>query len=1101
MLDLVIDWIKPKTLDEITYTDLVGTMQNNLEKKENKFASRFGLFTMEQGEKSLQDHISEVIRVVGRCKYEKGANPADENGVIAILRSINSAELRQYLLNGATDISTMEKCREAALVWEQNQAAAKMIDKQKVDVPKPAVHKNVKGNQLQVDSDSDSERDLQHLRLHQMTSMQSEDCKQAESDIPWIEETLIPPLMVDIKLDGVPIRFEHDSGADITVINRSTWEKIGKPKLKRSVYRVFPFGAETQVEVIGKTAVVAEYKGEQKRANVLVTEKGDSLLGKTWIRGFRIRSDDYFIKKVETTSKLHSLLKEYEDIFQEDLGKCTMEVNLKLKEGAKPKFIKARTLPFGLRKKVEEQLQAKVDAGILKPVQHSRWGSPIVVVPKPNNEIRICGDYKKTLNPNLDVNQYPLPKIETLLHELQGGKVFSKLDLRDAFHQLPLDEHSKELTTITTHKGLFQSERLAFGVASAPAIFQNTVEKVLQGIEGAIEYMDDVTFSAPTEDEHLGILRQVFQRFREYGLKLKREKCDFLKHEIEFLGYIINADGHRISERKLEGLKKMPYPENVKQLESFLGFMNYYGKFVKNFAWMAAPLNDLKKKDVPWIWTEVHKNAFDKIKEILLQRDALTHFDPDKDVVLATDACEYGIGAVISHREKDGTERVIANASRKLTAAERNYAQIEKEALAIVYGVEKFRDFLLGRKFILQTDHQPLVRIFGDKSDVGSIAMKRLTRWSIILDRYDYQIEYVRTEDFGNADGLSRLPNPDEEPLYSETMFEKECLKLYRVKQESSPLRWSEIEKFTKNDPILSKVLSWIREGFPGKVEKKWKTWWEKRDEMTSFEGVVLFRDKPVIPEAMKNDVLQLLHSAHVGEKRMLSIARQNFWMEGLTTLVKNIAKSCEICNSCKKEKPSKTHPWEKPDEFWDRIHIDYAGPFQNAMWLVVVDAYSNWIEVEKTAKSDTKSTIKLLRSMFLKHGLPQTIVSDNGTSFTSQEFQEFCEIRGIKHVLTPPYHPQSNGQAERAVRTFKEWTERFLKEGLRLEEAVAKMLLVHRTTSNAVSEASPAEKAFGRKFRTKLTVNAVKGKEIEEAEYKQGEKVWVRAYHTQDKW
>ena len=239
---------------------------------------------------------------------------------------------------------------------------------------------------------------------------------------------------------------------------------------------------------------------------------------------------------------------------------------LKFKPGVQPKFCKVRPVPFALKPAVEKVLEQWVDKGVIKPVNTSEWATPLVIVPKPNGEIRLCCDYKVTVNPQLDIHQYPLPRPDELFSVLNGGEKFSKLDLKDAYLQLMLDEESKKCLTICTHKGMFQFARLPFGVASAPAIFQQTMEEVLQGIEGVAVYLDDILITAPNEAEHLKRIERVLERLQTNGLRVKREKCEFLKESIEYLGHVVDKQGVHTSPKKLEAIKKMPAPQNLKEL-------------------------------------------------------------------------------------------------------------------------------------------------------------------------------------------------------------------------------------------------------------------------------------------------------------------------------------------------------------------------------------------------------------------------------------------------------------------------------------------------------------------------------------------------------
>ena len=349
-----------------------------------------------------------------------------------------------------------------------------------------------------------------------------------------------------------------------------------------------------------------------------------------------------------------------------------------------------------------------------------------------------------TINQALNVEQYPLPKPDELFSTLAKGKIFSKLDLSQAYLQLRLDERSMQYVTINTHKGLYSFTRLPFGVASAPAIFQRTMDKILQGLPNVICYIDDILVSGEDEASHFQLLEQVFTRLEKHGIRLKQEKCCFLLPSVEYLGHQISEEGIKPLANKVSAITKAPTPKDLQQLRSFLGLVNYYGKFIPNLATLLQPLNELLQADAKLVWSRKCDQAFQEAKRKIAS--VLTHYDPARPIKLAVDASPYGVGAVISHNMPNGTERPIAFASRTLHKSEKNYAQIEKEALAIVYGVKKFHQYLYGRKFTLVTDHQPLTSIFGSKKGVPSLAAARLQRWAILLSAYNYTTSAINPQ-------------------------------------------------------------------------------------------------------------------------------------------------------------------------------------------------------------------------------------------------------------------------------------------------------------------------------------------------------------------
>ena len=329
-------------------------------------------------------------------------------------------------------------------------------------------------------------------------------------------------------------------------------------------------------------------------------------------------------------------------------------------------------------------------------------------VVKCDGSIRVCGDYKLTINQAAQVDTYPLPLIEDLFASLAGGKVFSKVDLAHAYQQLCLDVESRKYVTINTHKGLFRYTRLPFGVAAAPAFFQSTMEAILRDLPHVCVYLDDILVTGASETAHLYNLSVVLERLEVAGVRLKREKCSFMLQEVEYLGHRVSARGLQPLASKVQAIQDAPTPKDVSQLRSFLGMLNYYGRFLPDLATLLSPLYELLQSSKKWSWEERQDRYFKEAKKLLATSDVLTHYDPRKPLVLSCDASPYGVGAVLSHGMPDDTEQPIAFASRSLSPTERKYAQLDKEALAIIFGVKRFHQYLYGRNFSILSDHKPL---------------------------------------------------------------------------------------------------------------------------------------------------------------------------------------------------------------------------------------------------------------------------------------------------------------------------------------------------------------------------------------------------------
>ena len=374
------------------------------------------------------------------------------------------------------------------------------------------------------------------------------------------------------------------------------------------------------------------------------------------------------------------------------------------------------------------------------------------------------------------------------------------------------------------------------------------------------------------------------------------------------------------------------------------------------------------------------------------------------------------MGAVISHVLPDGSERPIAFASRTLTSSEKNYAQLEKEALSLVFGVKKFHQYLYRRKFTLVTDHQPLIVILGPKKGIPSLAAARLQQWAIILSAYDYIIKYKSTHTHCNADGLSRLPLPS-----SDTPSGR-GVSIFNVGQvQALPVTFRDVQKATRRDKTLSKVFTSVQNGWPEQVPDEIKPYKMRQNEIGIECDCLMWGIRVIVSESLQAKVPKSLHQNHPGITRMKAIARSYFWWSGLDKAIEALAKSyssCQVLQAAPVAAP--LHPWIWPDAPWKRIHVDFAGPFPGKMFFIVVDAHSKWPEVIVMSSTTAQHTIEALRSIFSHFGLPEQLVSDNGPQFTSDEFAEFMKGNGIKHILCSPYHPSSNGLAERFVQTFK---------------------------------------------------------------------------------
>ena len=769
---------------------------------------------------------------------------------------------------------------------------------------------------------------------------------------------------------------------------------------------------------------------------------GPSLLGRDWLS--HVQLDWTQIDQVYNAS-LHSVLSRYPGVFQQGLGTLKgFKAKIYVEPDTLPRFNPACSVPYALRDKVEKELQRLQEEGTIEPVEFAEWAAPIVPVLKwDRNTVSICGDFSVTVNP---VSRYPIPKVEDLFARLSKGKHFSKLDLSQAYQQVPLEEDSKKYVVINTHRGLFRYTRLPYGISSAPGIFQRVIESILQGIDGVVVYLDDILITGASKEAHLKTLEEVFSRLDRAGLRVKKSKCEFMKSSVTYLGHRIDADGLYPLPDGVRAVKEAPTPNSVPKLKSYLGMLTYYSKFLPNLSTILHPLYQLLRKDAYWKWGAAQTKSFTASKDLLTSEKCLTHFDSALELTLACDASAYGLGAVLSHKMADGTERPIAYASRTLTASERNYSQLEKEGLACNFGIKRFHDYVFGRSFELVTDHKPLLGLLKEYRATSQQASSRIKRWSLFLSNYEYRLVFQNTTAHANADALSRLPLL-EQPA---KVFEEPELVLLAEHLNESPVSANDIKVWTQRDQKLARVLQYIQQGWPCDGDPELEPYSSRCLELSSYEGCIMWGTRVVIPPPGREAVLQELHEGHPGITRMKSLARMYVWWPGISA---DIEKSVRLCHDCQQVQSSPPlaplHLWKWPTRPWARLHLDFAGPFQGKNILIAVDAHSKWIEAVCTPTTSS-CVIEELRSLFARFGLPEMVVTDNGTCFVSSEFEQFLRSNGVKHTTSAPYHPASNGLAERAVQTVKRGLKK-VKDGT-MSARLAKVLLTYWVTPQSTT-------------------------------------------------
>ena len=1009
-----------------------------------------------------------------------------------------SAQTKCWRCGGAHDPTSCSfknsqcyKCKYTGHTKSQCEAVQQFLKRRK---------QKKQGTYHLVESDTDDdEEELSHLEVVEPATLNRLSRSQ--------------PYEVNLYLNDVPVSMELDTGSPWSILSSATHSKLGQAsQLEQTDVRLRTYNG-TPVSIQGQAQVRVQLgEGEPpKSLTVLVVSKGVDLLGRDWIEELPLALAQYGRQPTEgemppeqvaslqaSQLTVAKVLENNTELFEDTVHGRLTTCKAKMYPAGEDRriFYKAAPVAYATKPKVDEHLDRMLEQNIIEEVRFSEYACPIVIADKPNGDIRICGNYKLTANKVLNLEQYPIPSLEDMVQSLQGGQFFSKVDLSHAYNQVELDDDSKKYTTINTHRGLYQYNRLPYGIASAPAWFQRTMETLLSGIPMCRPYLDDVIISGRTEQEHLENLQAVLQRLRESGMKLKREKCEFMKTSMTYLGHQIDAKGIYPLDDKLEAISAAPEPRNQEELRAYLGLLGYYRQFIPNLTKHIAPLNQLLKAefsskpqgkgrrgrrkkdsehrsppDPKFTWGPEQKEAFQASKKLLKKGQLLVHYDVEKPLLLQTDASQYGLGAVISHVMPDGTERPISFASRTMTEPEKNYAQYEKEGLSIIFGLKKFHKFLHGRTFTIVTDHQPLVHLFGDQKPTSPMASARVTRWHITLSGYKYKIVHKKGNEHLNADALSRLPLPCTDSEMNNLDETQEPVSIHLLSElDTQPVTAEEVKRETSKDPVLSRVREYILRGWPEKsnIDPDLQAYYCRRDELSVDDDIILWGRRVVIPQAseIRTQLMSELHATHPGIVKMKALARSYFWWPKLDAELELVVRTCPECQEHQKSPtPVPMHPWEFPEKPWQRIHIDYA-TVEGKEVLIGVDAHSKWIEATIMTSTTAAATVKELRRWFARYGLPETVVSDNGPQFVAEDFFAFLTENGVRHVQTAPYHPSSNGLAERAVQTVKTG---IIKMSGDLEVRLQKLLMRYRLTPQATTGCAPSELMLKRRIRSKL--------------------------------
>ena len=955
----------------------------------------------------------------------------------------------------------LEKAKKAG---QQEEKAAKPWQKGKPSWKKGKTH------MVDVDDDSDSDEivlesiqvEQRELQISSVEDSQKEIFTQVK--LPGDTGQMKLSVKVDIGAGGnvMPLRVFRKMHPSMLDENR-TPVGLASPHTRLTAYNGGPipcYGALT-AEMGWKPTDGGPAKTIESRWYVADTP-GPAILGLPSCRklgvvtlncALEVEQPPLSTPKVAVIKSTEDLIQQYPDQFK-GIGRFPGEYKIHLKEGAQPVVHGQRKCPIAMKPKVKEELDKMVQMQVITPTDEpTDWVSSLAYAWKESGDIRICLD-PRDLNKCIRRDHHRVPTVEEVAHEFAGSKFFTKLDARHGYWSVVLDQESSLLTTFLSPFGRYRFLRLPFGLVCSQDVFQKRMDQILEKCRGCIGIADDITVHGKTEEEHDENLHQLMAVAKKWGLVFNPKKTHVKSKMVKFFGCLYDEHGVHPDPAKVADVQGMESPTNITKLQEFLGMATFLSPFIAGLSALTAPLRQLLKKENEFTWDATFEAAFQKVKDAVAKNTTLKYFDTNKPVTIQVDASQDGLGAALV--QEDGP---VAFASKALTDTECRYANIEREMLAVVFGIKRFHTYVYGRNFTVESDHKPLEAI-ATKNLADTPA--RLQRMLLNIQGYDYLLKYRPGKEMLLADALSRYqPQPGKQIALDVAIHFTNI---------TEDLKSSFQVEFS-TDPTMKALMETIIDGWPENIKevpKALRPYWMMRASLSVEDGLILKGEALVIPPKHRERVLKNLHKSHQGITKTQLLAKNMVYWPGYTKDIEAEGKSCEACMRFQaKNAATPMEPTPPPSRPWQVVASDLFS-FDGHEYLVVGDYYSKMFFHRKypTSQVGSEKTIMFLKEIFSEHGIPETLRTDNGGQYASYQFKEFCKAWNISHITSSPHYPQSNGFAEGGlVKTVKKALQRARYSGS--DQYLA--LLDMRATPVDAHLPSPAEMLYQRKVRTTI--------------------------------